>query len=77
MTIYTYSEARQHLAMVLKKAQEEGAVQIRRQDGTQFIITPIMPKGSPFDVEGVDTDLTTQEIVDLVREGRERDYHFK
>ena len=27
---------------------------------------------SPLDVEGVDLDVTTREIVDLIREGRER-----
>jgi len=29
-------------------------------------------KGSPLDVEGIDLNLTSDEIVDLVREGRER-----
>lgn len=75
MRVYTYSEARQQLATVLKKALEDGAVRIRRQDGTQFVIAPVASTGSPFDVEGVDTALTTQEIVVLVREGRARDPH--
>ena len=33
---------------------------------------PEPSKGSPLDVERVDLGLTTQEIVDIIREGRER-----
>ncbi len=33
---------------------------------------PETPKVYPLDVEGVDLGLTTQEIVDIIREGRER-----
>jgi hypothetical protein len=33
---------------------------------------PIERKGSPLDVPGVDTELTLEEIVAVVREGRER-----
>lgn len=74
MTVYTYSEARQNLADVLKQALEEGRVQIRRRDGTTFTIMPDHPTGSPFNVEGVDTEMTTADIIDAVRSGRERSY---
>ena len=33
---------------------------------------PKPPKTSPLDMEGVDLGLTTEEIVDIIREGRER-----
>lgn len=33
---------------------------------------PEPSKGSPLDVEGVDLGLTTKEIVQIIREGRER-----
>jgi antitoxin (DNA-binding transcriptional repressor) of toxin-antitoxin stability system len=72
MTIYTFSEARQHLAAVLEQARREGAVQIRRKDGTVFTITPTAPQGSPLDVGYVDVPLTREEIVAAVRESRER-----
>lgn len=71
MKVYTYSEARQKLALVLEQAQKEGAVRIRRKDGRCFVIKPEpSTSGSPLDVEGVDLDLTTEEILDFIREGR-------
>jgi hypothetical protein len=36
MTVYTFTEARQQLAAVLDQALKEGAVQIRRRDGTTY-----------------------------------------
>ena len=70
MKVYTYSEARQQLASLLEQARRDGAVRIRRQDGQSFVLTPEQPTGSPLDVEGLDLDLTTDEIVEFVREGR-------
>jgi antitoxin (DNA-binding transcriptional repressor) of toxin-antitoxin stability system len=70
MTVYTYAEARQHLAAMLDKARQEGAVQIRRRDGSLFQITPLEPAGSPLDVGYVHVTLTREEIVSAVRESR-------
>ena len=74
MTVYTYSEARQKLAAVLDQAMKEGAVQIRRRDGKTFVIRPEQPKGSPLDVGSIQADITTEEIIHIIREGRERGY---
>ncbi|MDQ3389148.1 MAG: type II toxin-antitoxin system Phd/YefM family antitoxin [Gemmatimonadota bacterium] len=70
MKVYTYSEARQSLASLLDQAGREGAVRIRRRDGRTFVLKPETTSGSPFDIEGVDLDVTTDEIVAFVREGR-------
>jgi hypothetical protein len=72
MIVYTYSEARQNLATLLEQADKEGEVRIRRKDGQVFVIRPQPRADSPLDVEGVDLEITTDEIIDLVREGRER-----
>jgi PHD/YefM family antitoxin component YafN of YafNO toxin-antitoxin module len=72
MTIYTYSEARQNLASLLEQARSEGEVRIKRRDGQEFVIKPVRAKGSPFDIKGVDLDLSAEEIVAAVREGRDR-----
>lgn len=72
MKVYTYSEARQHLARILEEARSEGAVGIRRRDGHTFILKPDQRSGSPLDVDGIDVGVTTEEIVAFVREGRER-----
>jgi prevent-host-death family protein len=72
MKVYTYSEARQKLSDVLDRAKVEGEVRIKRRDGGEFVVRPAQRRGPPLDVEGVDTDVTAEEIVDAVRELRER-----
>lgn len=74
MKVYTYSEARQNFSSVLEQARREGAVRIRRRDGQSFVLTPETVSGSPLDVEGLDLDVTTDEIVAFVREGRREIY---
>ena len=72
MRVYTYSEARQNFASLLETAQQDGAVRIRRKDGSSFVVQPESSGASPLDVEGVDLGVTTEEIVSMIREGRER-----
>lgn len=72
MKVYTFSEARQKLASVLDEARRKGAVRVKRRDGQEFVITPATVQRSAFDVEGVDLDLSADEIVAAVREGREK-----
>jgi hypothetical protein len=72
MRVYTYSEARQNLASLLEQAAREGEAWIWRKDGRIFVIRPQPKANSPLDVEGIDLDITTDEIVAFVREGRER-----
>jgi hypothetical protein len=49
MKLYTYSTARQRLAEVLEEASREGEVQIRRQDGRVYAVTPVAASvQSPF-----------------------------
>ena len=72
MQVYTYSEARQKLAEVLEQAESSGKVLIRRKDGRTFALVPEKNLCSPLDVPSVKADISTQEIVDIIREGRER-----
>lgn len=72
MQVYTYSEARQKLAVVLKEAESTGKVIIRRKDGQTFALIPETIASSPLDVPSVKAKVTTKEIVDIIREGRER-----
>ena len=74
MQVYTYSEARQKLAYVLEQAESSGKVLIRRKDGRIFELTPLQNKqASPLDVPSIDVDITSAEIADLIRQGRERE----
>ena len=70
MKVYSYSEARQRFAEVLRQARREGQVQIRRRDGQLFVVQPAHAAGSPLDVPAVDAALTRTQIVGLVRESR-------
>ncbi len=73
MQVFTYSEARQKLAKVLEQAESTGKVFIRRKDGRTFTLVPEQILTSPLDVPSIQTNISAQEIVDIVREGRERD----
>jgi hypothetical protein len=70
MNIYTYSEARQKLSSLLDQAQKEGGVIIKRKDGSTFELKPVIEKKSPLDVKGIDLNVNSEEIVDIVREAR-------
>jgi len=72
MNVYTYSEARQKLAVVLEEAENSGKAIIRRKDGRTFALVPEKMASSPLDVPSIKAKVTTQEIVDIIREGRER-----
>ena len=62
MDIYTYSEARQRLSLVLDKAEATGKV---------FALCPeAVPPRSPLDVPSIKADISTSELVALVRKSR-------
>ena len=72
MTSYTFSEARQKFATVLDKAKKEGEVLIKRKDGKSFIVKPLKKTKSPLDVGGVELSLAREEIIDIIRESRQK-----
>ena len=72
MEVYTYSEARQKLARVLDEAESAGKVLIRRRDGRTYALVPERVAASPLDVPSVQANLSTQDIVTLVRRERGR-----
>ena len=72
MKEYTCSEATKDLLAVLDTAKKDGAVRIHRGDGQSFILTPEYPFSLPPKMKSLNLDLTNDEIVSIVREGRER-----
>ena len=73
MIVYTYSEARQKFSTVLDKARIEGNVQIIRKDGQKFLLSSIKKQSkSPLDVDTIQSNISTDELVSVVREYRER-----
>ena len=71
MQTYTESEL-ENLSSLLEQAAREGEVRIQQADGTSFILRPEKTKRSPLDIAGIDLNVSTQEIIDIVREGRGR-----
>ena len=70
MNTYTYTEARQKLASLLEQAARNGEVRIKRRDGQVFVIRPQKRQGSPLDIEGVQLNLTRDEILESIAESR-------
>mgnify|MGYP000055853125 CR=1 FL=1 len=71
MKVYTYSEARKRLADVLNIARTEEVI-IKRRGGETFSIIYKKSRKSPFDVPGIKTKATTKDILEAIRESRER-----
>ena len=87
MKTLTCLEASQDLEAVLDIVEKDGVVKIRRKDGKEFILQPARfrselleaeptsSKGSPLDADAKrkGPKITTEEIVEIVRKGREWD----
>ena len=70
MEIYSYSEARQKLSSILDEAESTGKVFIRRRDGRTYSLVPERMPISPLDVPSVNANISTQEVVELIRRER-------
>ena len=73
MKVYTYSEAREKLATILEESKTEEVV-IKRRKGDTYAIVPQLqrPRRSPFDVAGLSKGISSKEIVEAIRESRQR-----
>ncbi len=72
MKVYTYSQAREKLATILEESKTEEVVIKRRKGDSYTIIPRSQRRRSPFDVAGLNKGLSKDEIVDAIRESRER-----
>ncbi len=69
MKAYNYSEARKRLAELLDTARQE-EVLIKRRGGEIFSLVLKKTTGSPFDIQGVNTAVTREDILAAVKESR-------
>ena len=70
MKIYTYSKAREKLADILEESNSEEVV-IRRRKGDLYSIVPkSRPHRSPFDVTGLQKNISRKEILEAIHESR-------
>ena len=72
MKEYSFTEVRQNFASLLNESRQNGAACIRKRNGEAFYIKPAMAEESPLDIAGIDLQVTRDDIVDSVRESRER-----
>ena len=72
MNTYTYSEARQKLAALLDKAKNGSRIFIKRRDGSIFELKALAKKSSPLDVKGVEIKINRDEIINILKEVRQR-----
>jgi len=74
--MYTVSQIQKQLTELLQKALQEGRVQFKSKDGQIFEIRPLTlaktSKASPLDVKGIKLSITTNDILQAVRESRQR-----
>jgi hypothetical protein len=74
--IYTVSQIQKQLTELLQKVLREGQVQFKSTDGQVFVIRPVLSaktsKASPLDVKGIKLPVTTSDILQAVRESRQR-----
>lgn len=77
MHVYTYSEARQKLSIILDQAESMGKVLIRRKDGRTFALICEKATASPLDVPTIKAKIITKEMVDIIREGTRAAYRIR
>lgn len=80
MKIYNYSEARQNFSTILNTALKEEVI-IMRRDGSKFKLISINESKketkSPLEsIGGIKTNITMDEILSAIKQGREdREYN--
>ncbi len=76
MKVFNFSEAKENFLEILDLACEEDVL-ISQKNGQRFKIVPLFEnpvpslKKSSLDVQGIDCDVTTEEIIETIREFRE------
>lgn len=68
----TIREDQKSLSSVLELAERDGEVRIQRTDGNVFVLKPETIERSALDVAGVDLGISSDEIVEFIRESRKQ-----
>ena len=73
MRTFNYLEAQQNFSAVLNTALTQDVV-IRKRNGQKFRIIPVKENinQSPFEVSGINTNMSTEEIVEILKQSRTR-----
>jgi len=73
MRTYNYFEAQRDFSSILNLSLTEDVI-VREKSGRRFRITPVrtVVNKSPFEVQGVNTDISTSEMMSFLRESRSK-----
>ena len=71
MKTYKSSEVQQNFSSILNLALTQEII-VREKNGRRFRIMPVKePKNkSPFEVSGINTDISTNEMINFLKESR-------
>ena len=72
MTTYTLTQARRNFSQLLAQARKHGKVIIRGKAGENYTLSAPKEKRSPLDVKGIGLNLTKSEILEIIKESRDR-----
>jgi len=70
MEIYNISTAKMKLSAILSEAFISGEVKLKDKKGNLFTIKPLNTQKSPLDIEGIGLNMTSEEVIELIKEGR-------
>ena len=74
--IYTSTQVQKQFPNLLRKVLSEGQIRFKTTDGQVFVIrleSPAKkPNVSPFDIRSIKLPITTNDILQSIRESRER-----
>jgi hypothetical protein len=74
--IYTISQVQKQFATLLRKVLSEGQIKFKTPDGQVFVIYPLQAvkksSKSPFEIQSIKLPITTKDILQSIRESRER-----
>lgn len=71
MRTYTYLEVQRNFSAILNVALTQDVI-IKKKDGRKFRIIPVVENEgqSPFEISGINTDISTDEMLGILRESR-------
>lgn len=72
MRIYNYIDACENLSRLLDEAKKNKDVMIESETGELFIVQLAHQKGSAYNLPNIDLGLSRDEIVNYIKETRER-----
>jgi len=70
MHVYNFAETQRNLAFIFAQAELEGGVQITGENGQVFMLAPLKARKSPLDINSVSLNLSADEIISFIHEGR-------